>query len=183
MKDYLKIMCYGLWCSLLAACGGTQSTEAAATVPPVQEEAPATPTSTPRVVEAGVDGRLRLTAENGVPIGPEIKYMPEWKAFGWFTAADRVEWEVNVPKGGDYAMELEWSVSDEEAGKVFLFRAGSAQLTGTVAKSGSWETFKKETVGRLPLTEGLQKVVFQSQTQFEKGALLDLRALTLVPVK
>lgn len=42
------------------------------------------------------NGSLHLSAEKGKPIGPEIKYMPEWKAFGWFTSADRVEWNVEV---------------------------------------------------------------------------------------
>jgi hypothetical protein len=39
--------------------------------------------STPEVVH--------LTAENGKPLGPEIKYMPEWKAFGWLKAKYSVE--------------------------------------------------------------------------------------------
>ena len=56
----------------------------------------------PELVTAQADGSLLLTAENGKPIGPEIKYMPEWRAFGWFTAADRVEWDVAVIQAGDY---------------------------------------------------------------------------------
>lgn len=44
------------------------------------------------------DGSLRLTAEKGKAIGPDIKYMPEWKAFGWFRSKDKVEWNVQVKK-------------------------------------------------------------------------------------
>ncbi len=129
------------------------------------------------------DGVIRLRAETGRAIGPEIKYMPEWKAYGWFTAADLVEWDVEVSKRGKYEVHLEWSVSDEEAGKPFLFEAGDRQLNGTVGRTGSWETFKTEKIGRIRLLAGRQKMVFKPNSKFEKGALLDLREVKLVPIK
>lgn len=137
----------------------------------------------PALVTAQADGSLLLTAENGKPIGPEIKYMPEWKAFGWFTAEDRVEWDVDVVHPGDYEVHLEWSVSNEEAGKEFLMEAKDSRLTGVVGKSGSWETYKNENVGKIKLSGANQKIVFKSKTKFAEGALLDLRQLKLVPVK
>lgn len=137
----------------------------------------------PETVLPASDGALRLTAQNGKGVGPDIKYMPEWKAFGWFTAADRVEWDVEVIKAGEYEVHLEWSVSDEEAGKEFLLEAGGQKLTGIVAKSGSWETYKTENVGRIKLEPGLQKIVFRSNQHFDKGAILDLREVKLVAVK
>ena len=137
----------------------------------------------PELVTAQADGSLLLTAEKGKPIGPEIKYMPEWRAFGWFTAADRVEWDVNVIHPGDYEVELEWSVSNEEAGKEFLLEAKDDRLTGVVGQSGSWETFRNEKVGKIKLSADNQKIVFRSKTKFDKGALLDLRQIKLVAVK
>src|SRR5688572_10244152 len=137
----------------------------------------------PALVTAQPDGSLLLTAENGKPVGPDIKYMPDWRAFGWFTSADRVEWDVDVPNAGEYEVHLEWSVSDEEAGKEFLLEAKDDQLTGVVGKSGSWETFKNENVGTIKLSGGNQRIVFRSKTKFDKGALLDLRQIKLVPVK
>jgi len=139
--------------------------------------------NSPELVRAESDGSLLLTAENGKPIGPDIKYMPEWRAFGWFTSADRVEWEVDVTYPGEYEVQLNWSVSDEEAGKEFLLEAKDRQLTGVVGKTGSWEIFKNENVGKIKLSEGYQKVVFRSKTKVEKGALLDLRQIKLVAVK
>jgi hypothetical protein len=137
----------------------------------------------PRLVRPEADGTLRLSAETGRAIGPDIKYMPEWRAFGWFTAADRVEWEAEVKKGGTYEVYLDWSVSDVEAGKPFLFVAGKRQLQGVVGRTGSWETFKTEKIGRVRLSPGRHKMVFKPNSSFEKGALLDLREVRLVPVK
>jgi hypothetical protein len=137
----------------------------------------------PQVVRPEVSGVLRLTAEVGRAIGPEIKYMPEWKAFGWFTAKDHVEWEVSIPKEGTYEVYLEWSVSDKEAGKPFIFEAGDASVKGKVKKSGSWETFQIEKIGRIQLREGIHKLLFKPASDFPKGgALLDLREIKLIPV-
>ncbi len=133
----------------------------------------------PELVRSEADGVLRLTAQNGKAIGPDIKYMPEWRAFGWFTDADRIEWDVDVAKTGEYEALLEWSVSNEEAGKEFLLEAKAQKLTGTVAPSGSWETFKTEKVGSIKLEAGRQKIVFRSNKHFNKGAILDFREVRL----
>jgi hypothetical protein len=122
---------------------------------------------------------VHLTAENGKPLGPEIKYMPEWKAFGWFTAKDSVEWEADIPAAGEYNVRMEWSVSDEDAGKEFILIADKDQLTGIVDKSGSWETYKTKDVGSINLEQGKQKFIFRSNTKFDEGAILDLRSLKL----
>jgi hypothetical protein len=129
------------------------------------------------------DGTLLLSAEAGSGIGPSIKYMPEWKAFGWFRAADRVEWNVTVKTAGMYEVYLEWSVSDEEAGKPFIVQAGKQKLKALTGKSGSWETFVNKKVGTIRLSAGSQKVIFKAATAFKEGALLDLREIKLVPVK
>ena len=139
-------------------------------------------TPAPELVVPEKDGTLRLQAAKGRGIGPNIKYMPEWKAYGWFTADDQVEWEVQVKKGR-YDVYLEWSVSDQEAGKPFVFTAGDQLLTGTVAPSGSWEDFKTVKIGQLKLRSGRQKMVFKPNSRFETGALLDLREIKLVPAK
>jgi hypothetical protein len=133
----------------------------------------------PSLVTEQTPGTLLLTAQNGKPLGPEIKYMPEWRAFGWFTSKDSVEWEVEVPAAGEYNVQMEWSVSDEDAGKEFILIAEKDQLTGIVDKSGSWETYKTKNVGDINLEQGKQKIVFRSNTQFTAGAILDLRELKL----
>ncbi|GGG73845.1 hypothetical protein GCM10007415_01510 [Parapedobacter pyrenivorans] len=123
---------------------------------------------------------LVLDARRGVGIGPEIQYMPEWKAFGWFHAKDSVAWDIEVNQAGNYEVTLEWSVSDEEAGKEFILETRRQQLKGVVGKSGSWETFKKAVIGHIQLDKGYQRVVFRPVSpEFEEGtALLDLRAVT-----
>jgi hypothetical protein len=137
----------------------------------------------PSLVRVEKKGTLRLSAEKGKAIGPEIKYMPEWRAYGWFTAADRVEWQVQVPESGPYEVSIEYSVDNLEAGKQFILFSSTANLKGIVARSGSWETYKLVKVGSIKLSKGIQKITFKSHTKFAKGAILDLREIRLVKVK
>jgi len=136
----------------------------------------------PSLVRVEKNGTLRLSAEKGKAIGPEIKYMPEWRAYGWFTAADRVEWQVQIPETGIYEASIEYSVDNLEAGKQFILFSSSANLKGIVARSGSWETYKLVKVGTIKLNKGIQKITFKSQTKFAKGAILDLREVRLSQV-
>ena len=133
----------------------------------------------PSLVRVEKNGTLRLSAEKGKAVGPEIKYMPEWRAYGWFTAADRVEWQVQIPETGIYEVNIEYSVDNLEAGKQFILFSSSSNLKGKVARSGSWETYKLAKVGTIILNNGVQKITFKSKTKFAKGAILDLREVRL----
>lgn len=137
----------------------------------------------PEMVGSNSANEIVLSANKGKGIGPKIQYMPDWKAFGWFTAADRVEWDVEVNKAGKYDIQLDWSVDDKEAGKPFIMEASGTKFGGKVEKTGSWETFRKKTIGQIQLTPGKQKVVFRPDAKFKEGALLDLREIKLVLTK
>ena len=188
MRLHLKLTGILATC-ILCSCGGDTSKTGDVPVKDSMqvhakgEEMKVDTVNRPELVTANTDGSLHLTAENGKPVGPEIKYMPEWRAFGWFTAADRVEWDLDVNNGGEYEVHLEWSVSDEEAGKEFLLEAKDDKLTGKVKRSGSWETYKTENVGPIKLPAGRQQIIFKSKTKFDKGGLLDLRGIKLVPAR
>lgn len=147
----------------------------------VKQKRDAGEVNTPQTIYAEPKKSVDLEARHALGVGPEIAYMPEWKAFGWFTAKDKVEWTLNVPETTTYQVSLEWSVSDQEAGKKFILECGDQSITGVVEKSGSWETFKQKQIGTIKLNKGLHTLTFRSLEQFDKGALLDLRKLSLIP--
>lgn len=149
----------------------------------VKEKRDAGLANTPQTVYAQTGKPLLLKARYAFASGPEIAYMPEWKAFGWFTGKDKVEWTVDVSETTTYDVTLDWSVSDDESGKGFVLEGGEQPLKGVVEKSGSWETFKEKQIGKIRLEKGRQTLVFRPAEEFTKGALLDLRTLTLVPAK
>ncbi len=134
------------------------------------------------VLGHGSDDRITLPARRGHGIGPNIEYMPEWKAFGWFRSDDRVEWAVNVSKAGTYEVWMEWSVSDAQAGKSFVLEVKNDSLSAKVEPSGSWDTFKMKKIGAIRLVPGKQKIIFRPGSKFGTDhALLDLREVVLIP--
>lgn len=134
----------------------------------------------PTRIDKNIKGAYHLTAAKGKAIGPDIKFMPEYQAFGWFTSKDRVEWEVDAKKTGDYQVDIIYSVDNAEAGKEFILTSPTSQLVGKVLPSGNWETYKTLKAGKIHLNQGVQKIVFKSKTQFRAGgAILDLREIVL----
>jgi len=130
-------------------------------------------------VRAAEDGSICLGAPAGRGVGPKVKLMPEWKAFGWWTDADQAEWLVEVPEAGAYDVFLEWSVADDSAGNPYVFEIGGQTVAGEVETTGSWETYKEAKIGRVTLEAGTHFAAFKPAGKF-KGALLDLREVRLV---
>ena len=79
-------------------------------------------------------GRFYLMASDAESTGPNIQYMPEWKAFGWFNTDDEAKWEVQVNKPGKYKVYLEWSVDDARSGKNFVLEANRNALKGKIKR-------------------------------------------------
>lgn len=136
-----------------------------------------------RLIRPAGDQALHLIASSARAAGPDIQYMPEWKAFGWFTEKDRVEWELEVDRKERYDVYLDWSVSDAEAGKPFVLEVDGRQIKGTIGETGSWFTYRKEKIGRITLPAGKHTVVFRAGPGSPEGALLDLREILLVPAR
>lgn len=78
-------------------------------------------TNVPMIIRPLSDGSLLLRSEYGRPIGPKIKYMPKLRVYGYFTAEDRVEWDVEVGKTGMYEVYMEWAIFRRRSGKEICF--------------------------------------------------------------
>lgn len=135
------------------------------------------------VIRQSTDGAYYLSSWLANSEGEHVKYMPEWKAFGWFNTQDQVMWKVDVAKTGKYDVYLEYSVSDESAGKHFVLEAGEKKLKGKVDKTGSWFTYKTEKIGTVRLREGVQKFTLRSGDKKEEGSMFDLREVKLVQAR
>jgi hypothetical protein len=136
-----------------------------------------------QLIQKGTDNIYHLSSWLAGTTGSHIKYMQEWKAFGWFTTQDQASWKVNIEKKGRYDVYLVYSVSDGEAGKHFVLVAGNKKLKGEAPKTGSWFTYKTIKAGAIRLSPGEQDVALKSNVKREKGSMFDLREVRLVPVK
>ena len=137
----------------------------------------------PLPVVESFGGVLNLKAGLGRGYGPKIEYMPDWKAYGWWTSKDSVVWNANVDEAGKYELYFDWSIADDEAGKDVSFSIGGKQFVYNVPSSGSWETFRREKIADVYLTEGLNKIVLSPTNKEDQGHFMDVRSVQLVKVK
>ncbi|MGJ7029637.1 neutral/alkaline non-lysosomal ceramidase N-terminal domain-containing protein [Niabella hirudinis] len=135
------------------------------------------------LVQKEADGSYRLSSWLAGTEGNRIKYMPEWKAFGWFDAKDKAIWNVDIAKAGRYDVYLDWSVSDANAGKSFEVAAGNKKIKSKADKTGSWFTYRTKKAGSIQLPQGKTTIELKSGNATEQGSMFDLRELRLVPAK
>jgi putative membrane-bound dehydrogenase-like protein len=135
-------------------------------------------------ISPGKGGVVELRASKCRLDGERIEYMTDYDAIGWWTSEkDRAQWTLVLDRPGKYRVEWEYSVSPEAAGNTWMIEIGGKEvLSGTVAGTGSWETFKTETLGTIDLPAADNQVVVRSKGAVT-GALLDLRVVRFVPVE
>jgi putative membrane-bound dehydrogenase-like protein len=136
----------------------------------------------PHLIKADEDGSLKLLASGCEIYGPTLILEKQYGNLGyWSSPDDHAVWAVEVPRAGKYAVWLDWACDNGSAGNTFELRAGGQTLTGRVAGTGNWDTYRQARVGEITLDAGQRRVVFRS-TGAIRGALIDLRGIRLVPV-
>ncbi|HEY3267590.1 MAG TPA: alpha-L-fucosidase [Armatimonadota bacterium] len=132
------------------------------------------------------NGRLSLTAQYADVVGasarleqrggqPNIGY--------WTDAKDAVEWVVKTPAAGAYTVEIEYACPPESAGSTFTVGSPDSKegVKGTVASTGDWEAFRTAKLdGALNLPAG-RCVVRVTPIDMPRGAVMNLRSVTLTP--
>lgn len=129
------------------------------------------------------DGVLTLPAAACEVYGPTLQYMPEDDALGyWNSNEDYCVWNIDVPRSGDYQVSMEWSCDAACADNGFAFESSTAQLSGRVPSTTTWQNHQQRTFGTIQLAEGKQRVLFRADGPIQE-ALLDLRWVKLTPAK
>ncbi|MHB1426648.1 MAG: PVC-type heme-binding CxxCH protein [Gemmataceae bacterium] len=137
----------------------------------------------PELVRPSGDGSLLLSAAHCEIYGPTIVLEKQHGNLGyWSSTDDRAVWTVEAARPGRYAVWLDWACHADAAGKHFLLQAGLNQMTGKVASTGDWDTYRQANVGEIVLTAGRQQVTFRSAGRLF-NPLIDLKSVKLVPLK
>jgi alpha-L-fucosidase len=103
----------------------------------------------------------------------------------WIKSEDYVSWKVDSP-GGRYKVEVTYACPDENAGSEFTVspfeKRSDPQPHGVVKSTGSWTTFKTETIGVMDLVSG-QHTIQVNVTKMPRGAVMNLKSVRLIPIK
>lgn len=132
------------------------------------------------VIKSGTDGTLSLSAAAGVGLGPEVRYMPEWAAFGHMTGKDRLEWPLEVAVAGTYAVQIVAAATTEQAGQPLTLAVGNAKLAVKVPVTDSAGKYETTTLGTLELAAGAQQAVLTGGDGSDRE-LPSVRVIQLTP--
>jgi putative heme-binding domain-containing protein len=136
----------------------------------------------PQLAPIRDDGSIRLFAIHAQIYGPSLVFEPGYRNLGfWSQASDHAIWQVDLPQAGQYQVTLDYACADACAGTRFVLSMGEQQLSGEVAGTGTWDSYRSAKVGRLRLPAGRSEILFRSDGPI-RSYLMDLRTIILWPV-
>jgi len=143
------------------------------------------------------DGSYQLGAEDATLTGQSatVEKTDDVSNIGyWTNSKDIVAWNISVPTAGSYKVTLNYACPDDSEGSVYNVTASPCRppgiagnvvssITGTVASTGAWNIFQTTTLPD-PLKLNAGSTVIQITPQLmPKYAVMNLRSITLTPVR
>lgn len=129
------------------------------------------------------DGRIVLSAGEARVAGGHAKLesQPGNHRIGfWTAAADTVSWSWKPTRWGAYDVFLTFSTAAPDGTEIEV-AVGQTTLTGRLASTGSWYRYVALPLGRVMIPAGGDLPVTVRCTKLVGPAVMNLKALTLVP--
>jgi hypothetical protein len=137
-------------------------------------------------IRAADDGRFVLHARDAIVHGRTLRYEPEPNkdTLGyWSNPTDWAEWEFEVPAPGTYAVQILQGCGKGSGGSVVNFAVGEQLLKVTVQDTGGFQNFLSRDIGRVRLEKAGRYTLTVKPMEKPGVAVMDLRSVTLTPVK
>ncbi|MCP4846315.1 MAG: c-type cytochrome [Verrucomicrobiaceae bacterium] len=138
--------------------------------------------NTPRTIRQAADGNLALPASAAALFGPSIIFEQQYRNIGyWGHEKDRAEWAIHLDRAGEYDLWVDWALNNGHVGGRIRFMASGQVVADAVPGTRSWDIYRWGRVGRMKLPAGRQTLLVSSEGPVTVGALIDLRAVRLIP--
>lgn len=139
------------------------------------------PGNDPRNIEVKADKETVLPATAAMIFGREIRFEAAFQNIGyWHHEGDHVTWTLEVPRAGQYSVELQYACAPSASGNLLVLTTASDSLEGTVKSTGGWDDYQSWKAGSVRLDKGHQHLTIRPRGSV-KGALLDLQKVKLIP--
>ena len=135
------------------------------------------------VLRQAADGSIALTAADAEIVGSTAKLEGggEKNIGYWTNARDHLKWSVKVHAPGTFDVRVTFACEDDSAGSTFELRAGDQSVTGTVAGTGGWQSYRTVDVGTLTANErGTVEFVLKPLRK-PRLAVMNMRKIELMP--
>jgi mono/diheme cytochrome c family protein/glucose/arabinose dehydrogenase len=128
-------------------------------------------------------GEILLPASKATVYGQRLAYRPTLDVLApWVVPEDMVEWQVEVPRAGTYAVGVNLAADDQSAGDVYLIETEGSQTRGEVPDTGGYDRFVEQPSGSLKLRTGVNRILLRPDGPL-KRELADVRGLKLTPIR
>ena len=123
-----------------------------------------------------------LSAQVAELYGTTIAFEEPYKNVGmWNVNDDYVLWNVELAEGTEFDVWLDWACDDSSSGNSFVLESGDQRITGIAESTITWANYLQKKIGTIRLPSGVQRFTLRPGPEGIRGALLDLRAIYLVP--
>ena len=138
----------------------------------------------PKLVEPeAFRGEFWLLASDCEIYGDTLAYEPVYRNLGmWGSASDHAVWNFDVAKAGKYIVRLDYACDASVAGNPYQLAIGDITLSGKVASTGNWDTYRQMTLGRVTLKPGRYQAVLRPGGKIA-GYLMDVKSVRITPVE
>ncbi len=131
------------------------------------------------------DGRIVLRANDATIHGAS----PRYEVGGgkdnigyWGDPNDFVSWKLQVPRPGNYTVEVVYSCDAGVAGSEFTVELAGQQVRGRSRSTGSWAVFTKENLGALKLDQPGRCTLAVRPRPEPPWKVIGLQSVTLAPL-
>jgi hypothetical protein len=132
------------------------------------------------------DGSVVLLATNAAVHGKTIRYEPQphKNTIGYWTKAeDWVSWDFKVTQPGKFEVALTQACGKGSGGSEVNFSIGDQVIKDLVPETGSFTTWTNRSIGTFTLERAGEFQITVKPVKKPGLAVMDLRAITLRPVK
>ena len=171
---------------VIIACAGQKTTDLAALKAAERKAGPGDISIT---VMRGYDqakvtipARLQLGAATARLHGKGVRKSRDYIS-NWQQLDEWVSWPVAIAKPGTYIVELVYACRNDRSGTQYVVTIGEDTLEGTVAKTGGWSDYVHVTLGQIKVEKAGTYTLSVKPTKIPRGAVMNLRSVTLSPAR
>lgn len=129
------------------------------------------------------DGRIVLTARTATVDGTQAaleSHPGNYRIGYWSTASDSVNWKQPLTRWGAYDVRLSYSTASPSGTEIEV-TIGDTKLAAALESTGSWYRYTTIPIGRVVIPAAGDLPVNVRCTKLVGGAVMNLKAVTLVP--
>lgn len=146
---------------------------------------PDMPLTTAPLVIQGADGTIFLKAADAEVVGTlaGLEGGSNGNIGNWKNADETVRWQVQITKPGRFDAALNYALDPASSGTEFNLLAGDQTLAAKIEVTGGWGNYQTVSLGTLSIEKAGTVVITVKPTKKPGEAVMNLRSVTLQPLK